>query len=168
MSYSDAVRVILKGDRAKAARYLNDARRLIFNLVRELREGGVLSGRRLHRFMDGTTIGIVVAGMQVTAVIDVRSAEEKKRDIGDIVVWARDSDHPEGIDTEYPQQILNPPNESGGTWKTYFYSPSTPGYAAFAGKNTVARHRMIYDALGDLMHRDIHALAIQARSPEEL
>ena len=40
--------------------------------------------------------------------------------------------------------------------------------AAFAGKNTVARHRMIYDALGDLMHRDIHALAIQARSPEEL
>ena len=40
--------------------------------------------------------------------------------------------------------------------------------AAFAGKNTVARHRMIYDALGDLMRRDIHALAIQARSPEEL
>ena len=40
--------------------------------------------------------------------------------------------------------------------------------AAFAGKNTVARHRMIYDALGELMHRDIHALAIQARSPEEL
>lgn len=39
---------------------------------------------------------------------------------------------------------------------------------AFAGKNTVARHRMIYDALGDLMRRDIHALAIQARSPEEL
>ena len=134
MAYSDPVRLILKGDRAKAARYINDARRLIFNLVRELHEGGVLSGRRLHRFMDGTTIGIVVAGMQVTAVIDVRSAEEKKRDIGDIVVWARDSDHPEGIDTEYPQQILNPPNESGGTWKTYFYSPSTPGYAAFAGK----------------------------------
>lgn len=40
--------------------------------------------------------------------------------------------------------------------------------AAFAGKNTVARHRMIYDALGDLMQRDIHALAIQARSPEQL
>ena len=39
---------------------------------------------------------------------------------------------------------------------------------AFAGKNTVARHRMIYDALGGLMRRDIHALAIQARSPEEL
>lgn len=37
--------------------------------------------------------------------------------------------------------------------------------AAFAGKNTVARHRMIYDALGELMGRDIHALAIQAETP---
>jgi BolA family transcriptional regulator, general stress-responsive regulator len=39
--------------------------------------------------------------------------------------------------------------------------------AAFAGKNTVARHRMIYAALDDMMRKDIHALAIQARSPEE-
>ncbi len=39
--------------------------------------------------------------------------------------------------------------------------------AAFAGKNTVARHRMIYAALGDMMRKEIHALAIQARSPEE-
>lgn len=39
--------------------------------------------------------------------------------------------------------------------------------AAFAGKNTVARHRLIYEALGDMMRNDIHALAIQARTPEE-
>jgi hypothetical protein len=38
---------------------------------------------------------------------------------------------------------------------------------AFQGKNTVARHRMIYDAVGELMRKEIHALAIQARSPEE-
>lgn len=38
---------------------------------------------------------------------------------------------------------------------------------AFQGKNTVARHRIIYDALGELMRKEIHALAIQARSPEE-
>ena len=37
----------------------------------------------------------------------------------------------------------------------------------FKGKNTVARHRIIYDALGELMRKEIHALAIQARSPEE-
>jgi len=38
---------------------------------------------------------------------------------------------------------------------------------AFAGKNTVARHRMIYDALGALMKDPIHALAISARAPGE-
>ncbi|MFV0663183.1 BolA family protein [Denitromonas sp.] len=40
--------------------------------------------------------------------------------------------------------------------------------AVFAGKNTVARHRLIYAALGDLMPRAIHALAIRASTPDEL
>ena len=39
--------------------------------------------------------------------------------------------------------------------------------AAFAGKPTVARHRMVYAALGDLMQNPIHALAISARAPGE-
>ena len=39
--------------------------------------------------------------------------------------------------------------------------------AAFAGKPTVARHRMVYQALGDLMQHPIHALAIRARAPDE-
>ena len=39
--------------------------------------------------------------------------------------------------------------------------------AAFAGKPTVARHRMVYQALGDLMRHPIHALAISARAPGE-
>ena len=39
---------------------------------------------------------------------------------------------------------------------------------AFRGKNAVARHRMVYEALGDLMKRDIHALKIEAFAPEQL
>lgn len=39
--------------------------------------------------------------------------------------------------------------------------------AAFAGKPTVARHRMVYAALGDLMQHPIHALAITAKAPGE-
>lgn len=39
--------------------------------------------------------------------------------------------------------------------------------AAFAGKRTVARHRMVYQALGNLMQDPIHALAIVARAPGE-
>jgi BolA protein len=38
----------------------------------------------------------------------------------------------------------------------------------FAGRDTLARHRMIYAALGPLMQREIHALAIQAFAPDEL
>lgn len=39
---------------------------------------------------------------------------------------------------------------------------------AFSGKNRLARHRMIYAALGELMHGPIHALAIDAFAPDEL
>jgi len=37
----------------------------------------------------------------------------------------------------------------------------------FAGKNTVARHRMIYLALEPMMKQEIHALTILAQTPDE-
>jgi BolA protein len=50
----------------------------------------------------------------------------------------------------------------GGThWRLRIVSPR------FAGKTTLARHRMVYQALGELMQNPIHALAITARAPEE-
>jgi BolA protein len=39
---------------------------------------------------------------------------------------------------------------------------------AFRGKLPIARHRMIYAALGDLMKSEIHALAIDASPPPVL
>ena len=52
--------------------------------------------------------------------------------------------------------------EGGGThWRLTIVAP------AFAGKPTVARHRMVYQALGELMQHPIHALAINARAPDE-
>lgn len=39
--------------------------------------------------------------------------------------------------------------------------------ATFAGMAPLARHRAVYQALGDMMATDIHALAIQARAPGE-
>lgn len=38
---------------------------------------------------------------------------------------------------------------------------------AFAGKGRVERQRMIYAALGDLMHERVHALSIRASAPGE-
>lgn len=52
--------------------------------------------------------------------------------------------------------------EGGGThWRLTIVAP------AFAGQPTVARHRMVYQALGELMQHPIHALAISARAPDE-
>ena len=38
----------------------------------------------------------------------------------------------------------------------------------FAGMKTLARHRLVYDAMGPLMQGRIHALAIRAMTPDEL
>jgi BolA family transcriptional regulator, general stress-responsive regulator len=37
----------------------------------------------------------------------------------------------------------------------------------FTGLQRLARHRLVYHALSDLMQRGIHALAIDARTPGE-
>jgi BolA protein len=52
--------------------------------------------------------------------------------------------------------------EGGGThWRLAIVSPR------FAGQSAVARHRMVYRAIGELMQNPIHALAITAQTPEE-
>jgi BolA protein len=38
---------------------------------------------------------------------------------------------------------------------------------AFTGKAPLQRHRLVYEALHDLMQREIHALSIKALAPEE-
>lgn len=39
--------------------------------------------------------------------------------------------------------------------------------ADFAGKRPLQRHQMVYKTLGDLMGGEIHALSIQALTPDE-
>jgi BolA protein len=49
----------------------------------------------------------------------------------------------------------------GGHYRLHIVS------TAFEGKSIIARHRLIYAALGDLMKKEIHALAIRAVSASE-
>jgi acid stress-induced BolA-like protein IbaG/YrbA len=37
----------------------------------------------------------------------------------------------------------------------------------FAGKRPIARHQLVYRTLGELMGREIHAMSIEALTPEE-
>lgn len=39
--------------------------------------------------------------------------------------------------------------------------------SAFAGKRSLQRHQLVYQALGERMGREIHALSISAYTPEE-
>lgn len=50
----------------------------------------------------------------------------------------------------------------GGHYMLMIVSPQ------FAGKPAQARHRMIYAALGSMMRKEIHALAIKAYAPDEI
>jgi BolA protein len=38
----------------------------------------------------------------------------------------------------------------------------------FAGLSTMQRHRLVYDAIGDLAQQRIHALSISAKAPDEI
>ena len=38
---------------------------------------------------------------------------------------------------------------------------------AFEGRSLIQRHRLVYDAVDDIMHTEIHALSIKASTPSE-
>jgi BolA protein len=50
----------------------------------------------------------------------------------------------------------------GGHFRLTIVSPK------FRNLSTLARHRLVYEAMGELMQREIHALSITALTPEEL
>lgn len=53
-------------------------------------------------------------------------------------------------------------NEGGGHYQLIIVAQ------AFAQQPLQARHRMVYAALGALMQKEIHALAIKAYAPDEI
>jgi stress-induced morphogen len=38
--------------------------------------------------------------------------------------------------------------------------------AAFRGKSRIEQHKLVYQALGTLMHGPVHALALETRAPD--
>jgi BolA protein len=50
----------------------------------------------------------------------------------------------------------------GGHFQLIIVSP------LFSGKSAQPRHRLIHAALGDMLEREIHAIAIKAYAPDEI
>ena len=73
--------------------------------------------------------------------------------------------HPESIDIrdDSGQHIGHEGAKSGGGhYQLLLVS------AQFHGLALPARHRMVYDALGSMMQKEIHALSIKAYAPDEI
>ena len=49
----------------------------------------------------------------------------------------------------------------GGHYRVVIVSPR------FEGESLLSRHRLVYEALGDAMRQEIHALSIQAKATSE-
>jgi BolA protein len=52
--------------------------------------------------------------------------------------------------------------KGGGHFSVIIVAPQ------FQGRSSVQRHQMIYQALGEMMKKEIHALSIQAFAPDEV
>lgn len=71
---------------------------------------------------------------------------------------------PESMDVS-DESHLHAGHEGARSGKGHFHV--TIVAAKFNDQSLVKRHRLIYDALGDLMNSDIHALGIDALAPNE-
>ena len=60
-----------------------------------------------------------------------------------------------------PDAVVDVQGDDGVHFEALVVSP------AFAGKLPLARHRMVYATLGALMGREIHALALNTKTPDE-
>lgn len=50
----------------------------------------------------------------------------------------------------------------GGHYRLHIVSPQ------FAGQRSLQRHRLVHDALGDLLKTQIHALSLTTATPDEI
>ena len=130
--YEDWHHTRYEGDVDAGKALLPLARKVLGYTVQEAGRQGLQTFKHVHR-QDGVEIvGELIGGQPRVTIRVVRPEPPRERiELDDFVVWARDVDHPDGIDATYPQQILRP------EWTTYFYSGSIDGYDAFPGNKNV-------------------------------
>jgi BolA protein len=73
-----------------------------------------------------------------------------------------DSLHPVRLELEDESDRHVGHGASGAHVRVFIICP------VFKGRPLIARHRMVYEALAEHLHKDVHALSIVARAPEEV
>lgn len=119
------------GDRAAAAPYIGDARKLLGAVFEEAAVNGLGVYALTRKLDDGTVIVAEKHGEipRVTIAPAPRDPQKQPTPIpDDFVVWGRTSLQPGGIDADRPQQILRP------AWRTFFNDAEIPAYEPFLGE----------------------------------
>lgn len=128
----DWTHVRVLGDRDLAARHVPYARKLLGFVMDEAQRNSLGTYKLERTLQDGTRVIAEKHGdvprITIATVGGSSPLERKYQD--NFVVWARDTEQPNGVDFDHPQQILQ---LRDGAWKTFFYSESVAGYAAFPG-----------------------------------
>lgn len=65
------------------------------------------------------------------------------------------------VEDESDHHVGHPGARSGGHFRLRLVSP------CFHGLTRMARHRLVYDCLNELMQREIHALSMTLLAPDE-
>lgn len=124
------------GDPAAGAPYLTTATKLLGYVFEDAKRNN-LGVHAMRQVLDDGTVIVAEKHGDIPRItifpVGTEGGEIPVKLPEDFVVHARTTAIPDGIDAEHPQQILRAAKEKGGPpdWKTYFYGPSTAGYAAF-------------------------------------
>ncbi|MGO1000761.1 hypothetical protein [Lysobacter sp. CA196] len=129
--HTDWTHVHVVGDRVQAAGYVPFARKVLGAVVADAAHLGLRTHQVTQRLRDGAVvIGELRGGIPRVTIVPpplVPRPDVPPHGKDDFVVWARDVEHPYGLDPRFPQQILRP------GWTTFFHDGRTEGYAEFGG-----------------------------------
>jgi hypothetical protein len=116
--FADWTHVRVQGDRQAAAPHLPAARKLLGEVFEEAARNGLGVFSLTRDLQDGTVIVAEKHGdiPRITIVPPAPVAEDVPPTLGDFVVWARDVDHPVGIDDVRPQHVLR--HRGDGSWRS--------------------------------------------------
>lgn len=127
---------VLGASQEAGAPYLGEARKLLGEVFEQAEFNGLGTHKMRRVLRDGTVIiaekhGEIPRMTIVPALPPQPGIPPTLKEA--FVVWARDTDFPDGIDEDHPQQILRP------SWQTFFFDTGVEGYDDFDRKKGTYR-----------------------------
>jgi hypothetical protein len=137
---TDWTHVRVVGDRDAAAPYLSYARKLLGYTKEEAARNNLGTHAVIKRLPDGAVVTAELHGSIPRITITPPGGEESKglQGLDRFVVFARDDDHINGVDEDWPEQWLDAPGVTRqDDWMTRFHDAGMDAYADFDGNKGI-------------------------------